>query len=45
MRSYGKTGYDHVVTRFLPLLWERGITEDDTTALTVDNPRRLFSGS
>lgn len=45
MRSYGGTGYDHVFTRFLPLLWERGITEDDTTALTVDNPRRLFSGS
>lgn len=45
MRSYGGTGYDHVITRFLPLLWERGISRDDTTALTVDNPRRLFSGS
>jgi len=45
MRSYGGTGYDHVITRFLPLLWERGITEDDTTALTVGNPLRLFSGS
>ena len=44
MRSSGRMGYDQV-TRFLPLLWERGITEDDTTALTVDNPRRLFSGS
>lgn len=44
MRSYGGTGYDHVITRFLPLLWERGITEDDTTALTVGNPLRLFSG-
>ncbi len=44
MRSYGGTGYDHVITRFLPLLRERGITEEDTTALTVDNPRRLFIG-
>ncbi len=44
MRSYGGTGYDHVITRFLPLLRERGITEEDTTALTVDNPRRLFTG-
>lgn len=45
MRSYGGTGYDHVITRFLPLLWERGISKNDTTALTVGNPRRLFSGS
>ena len=44
MRSYGGTGYDHVITRFLPLLWERGISREDTTVLTVDNPRRLFAG-
>ncbi len=44
MRSYGGTGYDHVITRFLPLLRERGATAEDTTALTVDNPRRLFAG-
>ena len=44
MRSYGGTGYDHVITRFLPLLWERRIPEEDTTTLTVDNPRRLFTG-
>lgn len=44
LRSYGGTGYDHVITRFLPLLWDRGVTEEDTTALTVDNPRRLFAG-
>ena len=44
LRSYGGTGYDHVITRFLPLLRERGVSEDVTERLTVDNPRRLFAG-
>ncbi len=43
MRSYGGTGYDHVITRFLPLLRGRGVSKEDTVALTVDNPRRLFT--
>lgn len=44
MRSYGGTGYDHVINIFLPLLRERGVEEEDVTALTVENPCRLFTG-
>jgi phosphotriesterase-related protein len=43
LRSYGGTGYDHVITRFVPLLRGNGISEEDIEALTVANPRRLFT--
>lgn len=43
LRSYGGQGYDHVITNFLPLLRDRGVTGEDIQTLTVDNPRRLFT--
>lgn len=43
LRAYGGRGYDLVMTGFLPLLRERGVSEADIEALTVGNPRRLFT--
>jgi predicted metal-dependent phosphotriesterase family hydrolase len=43
LRSYGGQGYDLVITGFIPLLLERGLTQEDVDALTIDNPRRLFT--
>lgn len=43
LHAYGGGGYDYVMTQFLPLLRERGVDDTDITALTVDNPRRLFT--
>lgn len=43
LRAYGGRGYDLVITGFIPLLRERGLTEEDIEALTVSNPRQLFT--
>jgi phosphotriesterase-related protein len=43
LRAYGGQGYDHVITGFLPLLRERGLSQDDIDAMTIDNPRQLFT--
>jgi phosphotriesterase-related protein len=43
LRSYGGQGYDHVITGFLPLLRDRGLSQDDIDAMTINNPRRLFT--
>ena len=43
LESYGGKGYAVVITDFLPLLRERGVSETDIDALTKDNPQRLYS--
>jgi len=43
LHEYGGQGYDLVITGFIPLLLERGLTSEDVDALTIDNPRRLFT--
>jgi phosphotriesterase-related protein len=43
LRAYGGQGYDHVITSFLPLLRDRGLSQEDIDAMTIDNPRRLFT--
>lgn len=43
LRAYGGQGYDHVITGFLPLLRDRGLSQDDIDAMTISNPRRLFT--
>lgn len=43
LESYGGRGYAVVITDFLPLLRERGLSEEDIDALTKDNPQRLYS--
>jgi phosphotriesterase-related protein len=34
--------YNHIPDDVLPALREAGVSEDDITAMTVDNPRRVF---
>ena len=43
LREYGGQGYDLVITGFVPLLLERGLSQQDVDALIIDNPRRLFT--
>nr|WP_249777278.1 phosphotriesterase [Arthrobacter sp. C9C5] len=35
--------YSHVLTTFVPFLKSRGLSEDDTRRILVDNPRRLLT--
>jgi phosphotriesterase-related protein len=43
LHSYGGHGYDHTITNFLPLLAERGLSQEDIDYLTRSNPQRLFT--
>lgn len=43
LRSYGGSGYGFVLTSFLPLLRQRGVSDSDIDALTTRNPQLLFS--
>ena len=43
LASYGGPGYDNVITNFVPLLRERGITEDQIHIMMVTNPGRAFA--
>ncbi len=37
--------YTYIVTDFVPMLLDRGVTEADIETIFVDNPRRLLTGS
>lgn len=37
--------YTYIVTDFVPMLLERGVTEADVETIFVDNPRRLLTGA
>ena len=41
--QYGGPGYDNVIVNFVPLLKERGITDDQIHTMMVTNPARAFS--
>jgi phosphotriesterase-related protein len=43
LRAYGGHGYDFTITGFLPLLRERGVSEEDIDQLTKANPQQLFT--
>jgi len=45
LRAYGGNGYDHTITNFLPLLVERGVSQEDIDRLTQSNPQRLYTFS
>jgi predicted metal-dependent phosphotriesterase family hydrolase len=36
--------YTYLVTDFVPLLMQRGVTADHVEVMLVDNPRQLLSG-
>jgi phosphotriesterase-related protein len=42
LHRFGGFGYDHVPLRFVPRLQRLGLTESDTTVLTVRNPANVF---
>ena len=39
----GGPGYAKTVTRFVPMLREAGVTDDQVRVMTVDNPLRLLA--
>jgi phosphotriesterase-related protein len=43
LRAYGGPGYDHVLRNFLPLLRERGVSEQAIHTMLVENPARLLT--
>lgn len=45
LAAYGGVGYANVITNFLPMLCERGVSEDDIQLMTVTNPSRAFAFS
>lgn len=42
LATYGGVGYGNVLRNFLPLLRERGVSEDHIHQMLVENPRRAF---
>jgi predicted metal-dependent phosphotriesterase family hydrolase len=42
LHAFGGHGYDHLITTFLPLLRERGVSDADIRRITVDNPARAL---
>lgn len=43
LATYGGPGYDNVITRFVPLLRERGLDDSQIRTMMVDNPARAFA--
>ncbi len=43
LHLYGGKGFDHVLRVFVPMLLERGISEDDIRTIMVANPAHVFA--
>jgi phosphotriesterase-related protein len=43
LHSYGGKGYDHLQTKFLPLLRKIGVSEDAIQQMTIYNPARALA--
>lgn len=43
LKSHGGLGYAHMLTTFVPMLRERGLTEGVITRMLVENPRRALA--
>ena len=44
LHAFGGTGYDYVLTGFVPRLRQAGLTDEDIHMLLVENPRRALVG-
>lgn len=44
LKAYGGTGYDFLLTEFVPMLQEAGLSQEQIHILLVENPRRALSG-
>ena len=42
LRKYGGPGYVDIMDRFIPLLLEKGLSEDDVRLVTVENPAKAL---
>ncbi|MCU1439331.1 MAG: aryldialkylphosphatase [Rhodoglobus sp.] len=43
LAAYGGVGYANVIVNFVPMLRERGVTEEQIHRMTVENPARAFA--
>ena len=44
LKVSGGNGYDYIPTRFVPLLKEAGLSDEQIRTLLVENPRRVLAG-
>jgi phosphotriesterase-related protein len=42
LRWYGGPGYSDLINRFLPMLRDRGVSDDDIETLMIKNPSRAL---
>lgn len=43
LRAYGGHGWDHIPTRIVPWMKDRGITDDQVESMLIRNPTRLLT--
>lgn len=43
LKHYHGIGYDYLLTRFVPMLLEAGVRQDEIETILVQNPRDIFS--
>jgi phosphotriesterase-related protein len=43
LRSYGGWGYDHILRDVVPVMYLKGMTEEQINIIMVDNPKRLLT--
>ena len=43
LKTYGGHGYDHILTRVVPRMRARGMSEEDIRLILVDNPTRMLT--
>ena len=45
LKHYGGRGYGHILKKFVPMLKEAGVTDQQIHTMLVENPRRLYTYS
>jgi phosphotriesterase-related protein len=43
LRLYGGEGYDHLLLKFVPMLREAGISDEQIRAMLIENPKRILA--
>ena len=43
LKHYGGRGYGHILKKFVPMLKNAGVTDEQIRTMLVDNPKRLFT--
>ena len=42
LRTYGGTGYDHILGHIVPMMAGEGISEETINAFLIENPARVL---